>query len=222
MEKKLNMSDGAKISLVVVGVVLAAAVWNVLSESATDIFKPAKPPEGQASTAEQKTYTPTELLKDIPNHQLGPKDAPVVVRVLMAMHNPCHAESVNIFRDLYKEYQGQVRVVFSDTADPEVAKIADTSKIGCEMGLLINGKAAFKIPGKGLIMFQGPANMGHGYNMDDLYLVIDKLIKDKTGKPPKRASAKTSSGDAPASAAPAQPRAEPSVDDVSVSSRTGT
>ena len=37
------------------------------------------------------------------------------------------------------------------------------------------------------------ADIDHSYNMDDLYLVIDKLIKDKTGKPPKRASAKTSS-----------------------------
>jgi hypothetical protein len=177
------MKDSTKIGIAVAAMIIAAALWNVYSEGAAHIFISRKPEEKKASDAVHE-QTPADLLKNVPDHRFGPKNAPVVIKVLMAIDNSCHTASVTRFKELQQEYGDQVCVMFLSMADPEVAKLADTSKIGCEMGILINGKSAFKIEGRGLVLFQGPADMGKDYSMDDVRLVVDKIIKEKTGKPP--------------------------------------
>ena len=179
------MTDNSKVSVGVAALVVVLVGWHFAAYGAADVFKPGKPKDTSETQESAKAQTPAEALEGQPR-ELGPADAAVIIHVLLSMGNTCHTDSIALFRKVADEYKGQVRVVFADMADPKIAKLADANKIGCEMGLLINGRAAFKVPGRGVVLFQGPAQMAKDYSLDDLHLVVDDLIRKKTGKDPLR------------------------------------
>ena len=182
--KGLPMSERTKVGLVVTTLILIVVGWNFVANGAAEVFKPKKKTEDKTQ-AEHKEKTPAELLGGT-SVSMGPKDAPVQILVLLGMQNSCHSDSVKIFTDIFREYRGQVRVVFKDMNSPDAAKLADASKMGCELGILINGRSAYKLPGRGIVTFIGPANMGKDYTLPDLYKVIDMIIERKTGAKPIR------------------------------------
>ena len=114
---------------------------------------------------------------------IGPEDAPVRIQVFVSSSNHCHTGTTDLFAKLPEEeaYKGKLRVEFLDTSNPEVKKKANGAKIGCDAGLLVNGKSAMKIPGHGeagLVIFTGPVNEKN-YKEDDLRAAIDMLLKEK-------------------------------------------
>lgn len=188
------MTDSTKVGIGVAVLVISLVAWHFAAYGAGDVFVKAATAAKAEDTAPAdetpKAQTPAEVLEGQPR-EVGPADAPVTIKVLLGMTNTCHTDSVAVFRGLADEYKGQVRVIFADMADPEIAKAAEAAKIGCEMGILINGRSVFRIPGRGLVMFQGPTQMAHDYSLDDLHLVVDDLIRKKTGKDPLRTAHQT-------------------------------
>jgi len=114
---------------------------------------------------------------------IGPENAPVKITVFVSGTNSCHSDTVTSVQELAAQetYKDKMRVEFLDTAKPEVKKIADASKIGCEAGLLINGKSTMIVPGHGemgLVVFSGPMGKKN-YTRDDLIAAIAQVIKEK-------------------------------------------
>ncbi|MCX7599813.1 MAG: hypothetical protein N2512_13230 [Armatimonadetes bacterium] len=192
----MKPSNNTKTAIVVIALILVIPMWNFIAHGAAGVFK-SKP------KTEEHTQPAKPQHIEVPK-PIGPEKAPVKVTVFINSANPCHAETINALKQLPQEYPNQVRVVFKDTKDPANAKAAAEAKIGCEMGLLVNGRMAFRLPGRGLVMFQGPlmGGAGHGVNMNDLHLVIESQVKEKTGRPARRVQVKG----APPSASPAQPQ----------------
>jgi hypothetical protein len=175
----MTRANRTKTVIAAIVLVLLIPAWNFIAHGAAGVFKP-KP------KLEEHTEASNPHRIEIPS-PLGPEKAPVTVTAFVNSMNSCHAESVEMLKRLVAEYPNQVRVVFKDTKDPANAKAAAEAKIGCEMGVLVNGRMAFRIPGKGLVMFQGPlSGGGHGVNLDDLRLVVESQVKEKTGRPAKR------------------------------------
>jgi hypothetical protein len=87
-------------------------------------------------------------------------------------------------------YGSLARLEWYGTSDPAVSARADKLKIGCEAGLVINGKIERQVDrngGKVLLSFRGPA--GDKYRMEDVYKVINSELKAKGKKPPAAAIA---------------------------------
>lgn len=184
-------------AIIVLTLVLLIPAWNFIAHGAAGVFKPKPKLEEHNQPAKPQHI---EVPKPV-----GPEKAPVKITVFINSANPCHAETIEALKQLPAEYPDQVRVVFKDTKDPANAKAAAEAKIGCEMGLLVNGRMAFRLPGRGLIMFQGPLmGGGHGVNMNDLRLVVESQVKEKTGRPAKRVPTTT-----PASQSPEQAQNPP-------------
>jgi len=171
------MSDRAKIGIVVAVLIALVPLWNFLSEGAAAVFAPKHKHHDTHEEAKPQIELPVVE---------GPKDAPVKITAYLSGSNPCHMTSITMLQQLAAEYPDQVRIEVYDKDDPAVAKEAERVKIGCEMGILINGRGAFNIPGRGIVMFQGPVDSSHDYTIDDLRLIVEKIIREKTGKPPKR------------------------------------
>ena len=194
------MSDRAKLGIVIVALVLLVPLWNFLTAGSAKVFKAAtQPKRTHGHPPPEDTTTPAQLLSQLGTHRFGPEDAIVRVTVLMNLNNSCHTESVRGLKKLQEEYGDQVCVEFLDMADPEAAKLADVNKIGCEMGILVNGRGAFQLKNGRFVTFQGPIDSTHDYSLNDLKQVINMLIEKKTGHPPVLTSAtpasSTSSGD---------------------------
>lgn len=172
----MQPTNRTKTAIIVVILALLIPAWNFIAHGAAGVFKPKPKPD-------LHTHAQRPHQMQVPK-PVGPEKAPVKVTVFINSANPCHTESIEALKRLPEEYPDQVRVVFKDTRDPANAKAAAEAKIGCEMGLLVNGRMAFRLPGKGLVMFQGPLmGGGHGVNMGDLRLVIENQVKEKTGRP---------------------------------------
>ncbi|MBC7286751.1 MAG: hypothetical protein H5T86_01660 [Armatimonadetes bacterium] len=174
------MSDRAKVALVVGALLALIPLWNFIAEEAANAFRPK-----QAHEAEHQEHAKEPTIR-LPVKE-GPPTAVVKVEAFLSGGNPCHHASVDMLRRLAEEYPGQVRVEVYDRADPAAKQRAERLKIGCEMGIVINGRGAFNIPGKGIVMFQGPVDASHDYNIADLRMVVEMLIRQKTGKEPKKA-----------------------------------
>lgn len=117
---------------------------------------------------------------------IGPPDAPAKIQVFVSGKNSCHSGTVTSLEGLAKEdaYKGKIRLEYLDTTKPENQKLADTVKLGCSAGLMLNGKTAMRVPGHGemgLVMFTGPIGEKN-YTMDDLKAAIDIVLKEKAEK----------------------------------------
>ncbi len=171
------MSDRTKIAIIVAVLVALVPLWNFVAEGAGQVFHPKKTQHEELEETQPKIKLPVFR---------GPEGAPVVIRAYLSGSNPCHITSISMLEQLAEEYPDQVRVEVYDKDDPKVAEEADRVKIGCEMGILVNGRGAFNVPGRGVIMLQGPVDSSHDYTMKDLRLIVEREIRAKTGKPPKR------------------------------------
>jgi hypothetical protein len=186
------MSNSTKFGIGIVVLLLLVPLWNFIAEGAAGAFHPKEKPKTEAPKHEAAVPLPKSM---------GPATAPVTITVFLKSSNSCHMPSVDLLRKIVNRYPGQVRVVVKDTQDPKVAAKASQAKIGCEMGMLINGRNLFRLPGKGAVTFNGPLDSGKDFTQSDLAMVIDRLILEKTGKPARHA-------DVPA-AQPQQPGAQP-------------
>jgi len=113
----------------------------------------------------------------------GPKTAPVKLEVFINNSNSCHQVNVNEMGKLGKVYGNLLRVEWLSMLKPEVAKRSDLYQIGCEAGLLLDGKIEHKIDrlgGKQIVSFRGP--VGDKYKMGDLYAALNQELTAK-GKP---------------------------------------
>jgi hypothetical protein len=121
----------------------------------------------------------------------GPTDAPVQLEIFINDSNTCHEGSVTTFAQLSKLYGKQVRMVWLSTNDPKASAQADKLQIGCEAGLVIDGKIEHEVDkngGKALVSFRGP--VGEKYQMSDVYLAINADLRAKGKQPPAEAVAK--------------------------------
>lgn len=208
------MSDHAKIGIAVAVLLVLVPLWNFLAAGSAEVFKKATSPKKTLELRHSHSYgeASREDLSKLPE-RLGPEDAPVTVTVVLDFDNPCHVPSVGQLKKLHAEYGDQVSIRFLNRADPRVAAFADMHKIGCEMGLLINGQGAYRLSNGRFVTFQGPLDMGGKYTTDDIRTVIDMLIEKKTGHPPKKKpvsdaeaeAAETEAADAPDSASAPHP-----------------
>lgn len=177
-QKMVAMSDRVKVGIVIGVLVLLVPAWNFVANGAGGAFHPKPKPVLNASASNKP---PGEAVKYPPS--LGPKKAPVTITMFVNGHNSCHQESVDILEKLVKEYPKEVRVAFEDTSSKKGSKLAEAHKISCEAGLVVNGRTAFRLPGKlGVVILDGPLDKGH-YTLAQLREVIEQQIKEKTGKP---------------------------------------
>ncbi len=185
------MTNNTKLGLGI-GTLLALVVaWNFVANDAAGAFHPKAKAKTDAQHKEKASA-------DIPK-SMGPAKAPVTIVVYLNGTNSCHTPSVAVLKQVVETYPDQVRVEVQDTRDPKSAAAASKAKIGCEMGLTINGRNTFRLPGKGVVTFSGPIESGNHFAESDLALVIDRMILEKTGKPALHAEVPE------AAATPAQP-----------------
>lgn len=121
----------------------------------------------------------------------GPATAPAKVEVFVNSSNSCHASSVAPMQALQKTYGNLLRLEWYSVSDPKVSARADKLKIGCEAGLLVDGKIEQQVArngGKVLISFRGPA--GEKYKMEDIYAAVNSDLTTKGKKPPATAVAR--------------------------------
>jgi hypothetical protein len=120
----------------------------------------------------------------------GPLTAPVKLEIFVNDTNSCHSSSIAPITELQKAYGNVLRVEWYSVSDPKVSARADKLKVGCEAGLLVNGKIERQVirnGGKVLISFRGPA--GEKYKMEDVYMALNQDLKTKGKKPPAAAVA---------------------------------
>jgi hypothetical protein len=161
---------------VTVGLLLAlVVVWNFVANDAAGAFHP-KPKKASPAQAHKVA------IANIPK-TMGPDKAPVTIVVYLNETNSCHTPSVTVLKQVVDTYPNEVRVEVKDTRDPGVQAAASKAKIGCEMGITVNGRNTFRLPGKGVITFSGPIESGKHFAQSDLALVLDRMILEKTGKP---------------------------------------
>ena len=188
---KLGLTIGALLALIV--------VWNFVANDAAGAFHAkVKPKVNDAHKAASMANIPKTM---------GPATAPVTIVVFLNTTNSCHTPSVGVLKTVVETYPDQERVEVKDTKDPKVAAAASKAKIGCEMGMTVNGRNTFRLPGKGVVTFSGPIESGKHFAESDLALVIDRMILEKTGKPARHAQVAETAPAAPA--APAQADAPP-------------
>lgn len=121
----------------------------------------------------------------------GPTTAPVKVEVFINNSNTCHQPSVEPMRDLQTVYGKLLRTEWYSTIDPKQSARADKLQIGCEAGVVIDGKVEKQVNrngGKMLLSFRGPT--GDKYKLEDLYTVINMELTAKGKKPPATALAR--------------------------------
>jgi hypothetical protein len=173
----------ALIVIVAVALVLVFPAISALTKTRLEDLHPKKEWEArEAARKEAQKSKGKEATGEMPK-PIGPEDAPVRIQVFVSSSNHCHTATTDAITLLPEEdaYKGKVRVEFLDTSNPEVQKKANGAKIGCEAGLLINGKSAMRIPGHGeagLVIFTGPMNEKN-YKEDDLRAGIDQILKEK-------------------------------------------
>ncbi len=91
----------------------------------------------------------------------GPEDAPVKITVFAEGPLGCPEPLMRMIDRTYEEYPGVLCIVYKNMRDEEIRKLAEEHKLACLMGILINGKSKFTIPGRKskygeVVMFDGP------------------------------------------------------------------
>jgi hypothetical protein len=115
----------------------------------------------------------------------GAPDAPVKLEIFVNDANSCHEVSVGVLGDLQKTYGKLLRSEWYTTSDPKASARADKLKIGCEAGLVINGKIEAMVErdgGKALVSFRGP--VGDKYKVEDVYRATNLALRAAGRKPP--------------------------------------
>lgn len=184
------------IILVLFAVVYGMNTYTDLQRKhAADLAKQAEQAKQQAEMAAADKDIPksghasTAAFALPPNS--GPATAPVKVEIFVNSANSCHASSIAPMKDLQTAYGNLVRVEYYTVSDPKVSARADKLKIGCEAGLLVDGKIERQVSrngGKVLITFRGPA--GEKYKLEDIYAAVNEDLRSKGKKPPAAAVAK--------------------------------
>jgi hypothetical protein len=168
------------------------SVADMRQKQAKELAKQAEQAKRSAELAASAKLPPSEGARDhggkaafaLPK-SIGVPTAPVKVEIFINNMNSCHQGSVAPMEKVGKIYGGLTRVEWYGTTDPAVSARADKLKIGCEAGLVINGKIERQVDrngGKVLLSFRGPA--GDKYKMEDVYKVINSELKAKGKKPP--------------------------------------
>jgi hypothetical protein len=122
----------------------------------------------------------------------GPEKAPVRIVVFLDGTNHCHEVNVNLLKQVEQTYGKLVRVEWRDMSKLEVKDQADKLHIGCEAGLLINGKVETTVErmgGKTLVDFRGPGG-GDKYHNEDLYAAVNLILKSEGLKVPEAAKSR--------------------------------
>jgi hypothetical protein len=120
---------------------------------------------------------------DLPANS-GPVSAPVKLEVFVNNANSCHASSTTL-KDLQQVYGSLLRIEWLSMTDPKVSERSDKLSIGCEAGLIINGRIEVEISrygGKTLMAFRGP--IGDKYKINDVYAAINAMLVEKGKQPP--------------------------------------
>ncbi len=200
------MSRTAKLGVVAVGLLVLAVVVNwAMGYTLEDVLHAYAP---------RHQWQPRPLMArlrgELPKPK-GPEDAPVKITVFAMSASECPFPLLQMLDEAYKKYPNVLRIVYKDMTDPEIHKLALEHKIGCLMGVLINGKNQFRFPGREgfeVVMFQGPPHPsppeGHeppggfhgvpGYTANDFYAAIEQELKaagiDPNNLPPAKAAPK--------------------------------
>lgn len=141
-----------------------------------------------ASTAKAKTdkkpagHGSTPAFKLPPNS--GPAGAPVKLEVFVNDANSCQESCTNL-KSLQTDYGDLLRMEWCSMNEPKNAERSDKLAIGCEAGLVINGKIEVEMSkngGKVLLAFRGP--VGDKYKLSDIYRAINMQLAAKGKKPP--------------------------------------
>ena len=171
MENKRNRII---IGIAVAALLLTIPAWNIISAGG---FKALRA-KHHHHHHHHRTTTPKRV--EVPP-KIGPDDAPVKITVFASSKNECHVPSIEYFKKLADEYKGKVQVIFKDTSDPKAAAAAVNAQIGCEMGILINGRLAHRLEDGRFVMFTGPLG-SHDWTEQDLRAVINHLLLKQQGK----------------------------------------
>ncbi|MEN6304603.1 MAG: hypothetical protein ABFD96_17870 [Armatimonadia bacterium] len=188
MKKKWQLA--ATIIGLLVIVVGMNTIADMQRQKAAKLAKEAEKARTQAEMAASEAHAKpeagdkksTESVFALPAAS-GPKTAPVKLEVFVNNSNTCHQVNVTEIGDLGKAYGNLLRMEWQSMIDPKVAKRSDMKQIGCDAGLLLNGKIEHKIDrlgGKHIVSFRGP--VGDKYKIADLYAAINQELKAK-GKP---------------------------------------
>ena len=174
--------------LVVIGMNTVADMRQQKAKAqAKEVQKAREAAEATAAAAKGKTTEHGSHGGGAPAFTLppnsGPTTAPVKVESFVNDTNSCHQASTSL-KEIQDAYGALVRLEWYSMNDPKVAERSDKLEIGCEAGLVINGKIEMELEkngGKVLMSFRGPA--GDKYKMSDVYRAINQALEAK-GKPP--------------------------------------
>lgn len=125
---------------------------------------------------------------------IGPKDAPVKLKVFVTSHSDCDAGTVPAIRQLASKHEGKVYAEFIDLTTPEGAKQGVEAKISCQSGMTINGQNQFTVPGRAEpLILNGPLGK-HDYTFNDVDGIVERLIQSpnslqKPTSPPSKPTA---------------------------------
>lgn len=144
--------------------------------------------EQEAAAADK----PAQVFFELPPNS-GPQNAPVKLEIFVNNGNSCHSVNKGL-AEIHQVYGDLLRVEWLSMTDPNITKRSDDLSIGCEAGLVINGKIEMEITrdgGKALVSFRGLA--GDKYKVPDVYAAINTVLVDKGHAPPAEAVAKAKS-----------------------------
>lgn len=116
---------------------------------------------------------------------LGPATAPIKIQALVDTSNSCHA-AVLPLKNMATIYGSKVRLEFLDMRDAKIADMADKVSLGCDSGLVINGKVEMLVNtplGKKLVRFSGPPDSDK-FRSADVYAAVNTLLAAKGMKVP--------------------------------------
>lgn len=163
------------------------------AEHAKEVEKQREAAEAAARAShDQATETKhEEKAFELPESS-GPPSAPVKLEVFVNNTNSCH-EANTTLDAVHAVYGPMLRVEWYSMSDAKVAALSDKLEIGCEAGLVINGKIEVEVErngGKALVAFRGPTN--DKYKLRDVYGAINAALREKGHEPPPAAVQKAS------------------------------
>jgi hypothetical protein len=190
------MSKSYKIAGLV-GILLAVMVATTYVTGTTPEALGNKP-RSEATTSAEKTATaaaagPVKLPASI-----GPKTAPVKIKVYVTSDNHCDTTTVEGLKKVAKKFGKDVRIEYVDLLNKGVKAEAEKAKIGCKSGITLNGKSALRVPdktigAKGFVMFDGQFGTGKNYGVREVEAGVKYLLEIQKavskGKPEKKAGA---------------------------------
>ena len=177
------MNRSLKAALIVIGLLVVLALSHQFTGSSLEDLtanRPASAAQAQKKPAEPEKPAEPVLLPD----PVGPPDAPVKVEVFITSNNKCDTSTLEGMKQLAGQFDNHVRIEFKDLLDPKTKQKAQDAKLGCETGLMINGRTKFIIPErgiKGVIRLDGPVGVKN-YNLEDVKAVVEYLLKEKGKK----------------------------------------